>query len=848
MRTIQKLSTLWLISLFSATVYAQSPSLQLQSITQNRLTNPTFVTNANDGSGRMFVLEQAGRIMVVGPSGSASVFLDLTEKVMTSTERGLLGLAFHPQFAENSRFFVDYTRKPDGAIVVAEYHVSSSNPGVANTQESAILTIPHPAPEHNGGMLAFGADRYLYISVGDAGTANDPANHAQDPNSLLGKILRVDIDHRDPSGGGYSSPGTNPFYGSKAGRDEIYALGFRNPWRFSFDSVTDELYVGDVGQDAVEEIDVVELGGNYGWRVFEGWLCTNLGPAPCNMDNYISPIHTYVHTGRAGRCSVTGGYVYRGNKQTLPFGAYIFGDYCTGEILMFYRGEEKLLIDTTKRITSFGVDEDGEIYAVGGTVDRIVNTGGPFTPATTFNISGGGVLSLDTPGEADELTIRHAQIHANDEDTKPTGVAFIAQRTDGILVNEAAVPATSLIERGRLYAEIGSSINTGVAIANPDMARAATISFEFTDAEGNSFAADPLRIPPGGQFASFLNQDPFNAPEAFNGTVTFTSSIPVSVVALRGLVNERFDFLTTTLPVIDLETTSQDPVIVPQLAAGGGWTTDVILMNPTDGVLTGSVRFLSPAGESQEVTVDGTAVTAMTYSIAGKSSRRLPATGPSSTTTGSVFITPDSSQTAPFAAAIYAYKTAAVTVSTSGFIARPPAQDLDIYSQLEGEPGQIGSVQTGVSIVNPTNAATEVNYELVQLDGSSSGVSGKLTLPPNGQRLTFVHELPGAASLNRPFRGVLRLFSSAPISALAIHGRYNERGEFLLSTTPPTDPASSKESSKFIPHVVDGAGYSTEIVIYDVAGNPISGSIYFFDQNGEPIDPDLLQAAGLSLP
>src|SRR4026208_519661 len=183
MRTIRILLLLFLILVLSENVRAQSPTLQLQSITSTRLKSPTYVTNSNDGSGRMFILEQSGRILVVPrPGASPTVFLDLTDRVLTSTERGLVGLAFHPDFAQNHRFFVDYTRKPDGTIVVAEYHVSASNPNVADKEEAVILTIPHPNDMHNGGTLQFGADGFLYISVGDGGPGNDPSNRAQDLN------------------------------------------------------------------------------------------------------------------------------------------------------------------------------------------------------------------------------------------------------------------------------------------------------------------------------------------------------------------------------------------------------------------------------------------------------------------------------------------------------------------------------------------------------------------------------------------------------------------------------------------------------------------------------------------
>jgi glucose/arabinose dehydrogenase len=200
-------------------------------------------------------------------------------------------------------------------------------------------------------MLAFGPDGYLYIGMGDGGDANDPGNRAQNTNELLGKILRLDIDHSDPIGGTrYSSPPDNPYYGSTAGRDEIYAIGLRNPWRFSFDRLTRQLYVADVGQSAREEVDIVTLGGNYGWRVYEGFLCTNNDATLCIPENYALPRFDYAHAG--GRCSITGGYVYRGAQGTLSNGTYVYGDYCTGEIFAWDGTTQSLLLDTTRNISS----------------------------------------------------------------------------------------------------------------------------------------------------------------------------------------------------------------------------------------------------------------------------------------------------------------------------------------------------------------------------------------------------------------------------------------------------------------------------------------------------------------
>lgn len=373
-----------LMVLMVTPVSAQT-TIQLQPFVSG-LAKPIFLTSARDGSNRLFIIEQSGRIQVMLPGETApnkTPFLDITAKVLapntSGSEQGLLGLAFHPQFKTNRRFFVNYTRKPDGATVVAQYRVSIGDANVADVDEVPILTIPQPFANHNGGMMDFGRDGYLYIGMGDGGSANDPGNRAQNVEELLGKILRIDLD-TPTQGQPYSSPPTNPFFGPTAGRDEIYAYGLRNPWRWSFDRTTGELYAGDVGQGAVEEIDIIKPGGNYGWRILEGTQCTNNGPSPCTAPGFIPPISEYTH--QSGRCSVTGGYVYRGTRGTLPVGSYVFADYCSGEIFLLENGASRLLLDTPYNISSFGEDEAGELYVVSlaGTIYRIVN---PNAPAAT---------------------------------------------------------------------------------------------------------------------------------------------------------------------------------------------------------------------------------------------------------------------------------------------------------------------------------------------------------------------------------------------------------------------------------------------------------------------------------
>jgi len=371
-------------------------AIQLQPVLTG-FSSPVYVTHAHDGTNRLFIVEQPGRILVLQPgAATATVFLDITPKVLSGGEQGLLGLAFHPNYAFNRRFFVNYTRQADGATVIAEYRSSVADPNIADTAETTILVIPQPFANHNGGMIEFGPDGFLYIGMGDGGSGNDPGNRAQNINDLLGKMLRIDID---APGVPYSSPPDNPFVGATPGRDEIFAVGLRNPFRFSFDRGTGQLYAGDVGQGAREEIDIITLGGNYGWRVFEGTLCTNNDPGLCNPANFVPPIKEYDHSG--GRCSIIGGYVYRGTRSTLPMGAYVFGDFCTGEIFQLLpatsSGAQTLLMDTSLSISSFGEDESGEIYVVdlNGTVHRLTGETGT-TEVTSENNGGDGGCAIAT--------------------------------------------------------------------------------------------------------------------------------------------------------------------------------------------------------------------------------------------------------------------------------------------------------------------------------------------------------------------------------------------------------------------------------------------------------------------
>ena len=352
------------------------------------LTQPVFITDAGDGTNRFFIVEQTGRIRIWVPgSGVRSTpFLNISGQVSLAFERGLLGLAFHPNYETNRRLYVYFTRA-DGDIVIREYRAKRSNPNRVNKDtERLVLRIEHSAEtNHNGGMLLFGPDGNLYFGTGDGGGSDDPRERGQRKDTLLGKLLRINVNGRTGSKA-YGIPASNPFVG-KAGKNEIWQYGLRNPWRFSFDSATDSLWIGDVGQGEWEEIDRAADGVdgpgpgiNWGWDVLEGTHCHEPSSG-CNTSGKRMPVTEYGHTneGAGNRCSVTGGYVYRGADIPALQGRYVFADYCTGEIFSIDAGAAAgvaptFLLDTSANISSFGERPNGELFVVdrGGRVYQIV--------------------------------------------------------------------------------------------------------------------------------------------------------------------------------------------------------------------------------------------------------------------------------------------------------------------------------------------------------------------------------------------------------------------------------------------------------------------------------------------
>jgi glucose/arabinose dehydrogenase len=339
---------------------ATPPAVRLIDVVSG-LANPVGMESLPDG--RSFIIEQGGRIRILrGNVLDAQPFLDITALVESGGEKGLLGLAFHPSFSLNRRLFVNYTRRAAGQLqtVISEFTTSLIDPNLVDpASERILLTVDQPFDNHNGGQLGFGTDGLLYIALGDGGSGGDPQGNGQNTNVLLGKILRINVDSASP----YGIPPDNPF-AAGGGRPEVFAYGFRNPWRFSFDPPTSRLFVGDVGQAAREEIDLVTLGGNFGWNTMEGSICFNPSSG-CNQTGLVLPIHDY---GRSDGGTVIGGAVYRGTAIPGLVGFYVFGDFLSGRIWALRDNGTSWsrfdLLSTGRPISSFGRDSAGELFVL----------------------------------------------------------------------------------------------------------------------------------------------------------------------------------------------------------------------------------------------------------------------------------------------------------------------------------------------------------------------------------------------------------------------------------------------------------------------------------------------------
>jgi glucose/arabinose dehydrogenase len=582
-RSLSSLLVLGLLIAASEPGSAQSVSLRPVA---SGLASPVLATHAGDGSGRLFILEQPGRIRIIR-SGQLlqQPFLDIRSKIDSGGERGLLGLVFHPNFQENRRFFVNYTRTTGGQLgtVVAEYRASAGNPDSADSEEKIILEFDQPFSNHNAGHLAFGPDGFLYIATGDGGSGGDPEGNAQNLGTLLGKILRIDVDSTVP----YDSPPDNPLAGQEGARPEIWAYGLRNPWRFSFDRLTDQLFAADVGQSNREEINIIVRGGNYGWNIREGNNCFPPSVADCRAAGLVPPIFEYAHSD--GR-SVTGGHVYRGQSTGSPlWGSYVFGDFVSGTVWALSRNEagewtRQEILRSGRAISSFGEDEKGELYLVGhgGTVEQIRFPSRLILAQAADGPAGAGQLrtavvlvnGTDTLVEAEVRFWRPdgqaGSLPFETVGNSPVSVSIPARSsqiirtapgqglvtgwlevvTDGPLAAsllygiydsqgaplgeagvDAAVPAqrlTALVAR-----DLDLGLDTAIAIVNASAERPVEVSVRLENTNGQLVGEEVFTLAPRQQRSRFVDELVPGVPAAFEGSLIVSAQGELGAVSLR---------------------------------------------------------------------------------------------------------------------------------------------------------------------------------------------------------------------------------------------------------------------------------------------------------------------------
>jgi len=465
-----------------------------------------------------------------------------------------------------------------------------------------------------------------------------------------------------------------------------------------------------------------------------------------------------------------------------------------------------------------------------------------FAPTLTlqygFPASAGTIATTTGDGQAPKSG--YVRIQPTFGNRVASGFAIYGLRRGGVLISETAVQAAPVLRKGRIYAENGSATRTGIAIANPND-QDVTVSFFFTDKTGVDVNHGTLMLASHSQIARFLDEAPFNG-GFFTGTFTFDASLPVGALALRGDLNERSEFLMTTLPVAQPASSASLPLAIAQFADGGGWTTSVLLVNPTDTPITGSVEFFSSGssatpGEPLTMVVNGRSGRIFFYDIPPRSSTTLDTTGAfESTQYGWIKITPASGNVGPAAFAIFRLRTGSVMVSETGVAASPVGSSFNLYVENSSD-GPPVEIRSGLALANMSTSPVVVNLDLSTLTGAPTGLASTVVVPAQGQLARFLNELPGFASLPATFQGILTIRStSAPISVIGLRGHVNERTEFLMATTPPFNndlPASGEEL--VIPHFVDGGGYTTQFVLFSGTGAASSGTMVFIDGKGQPV-------------
>jgi len=447
--------------------------------------------------------------------------------------------------------------------------------------------------------------------------------------------------------------------------------------------------------------------------------------------------------------------------------------------------------------------------------------------SVAFKLAAFGSTARTTIGADRPLRVGYARVQTDGSGTPPAGIAVFGYHSNGVLVSETGVPAVGTLRTGRIYAESTGVVRTGLAIANPN-SNAVNLSFYFTDAQGQNFGGSTAILEANQQTAAFLDEQPFSStnplehPISTAKTFTFSASQPVAAIALRGFVNERGEFLMTTLPVADTSRMTTGTTVIPHFAEGGGWTTQVVLLNPSDTNTTGALQFFDQSGATTET---------QTYAIAARSSINVRR---SSTETairvGSIHVTPDSGRSTPVGLSIFSYRVGGITVTETGVPTLTPASALNIYAERSA------SLRSGFAIANATSQDVTISFEVISSEGRPTGVNGTLSLPANGQRSLFLNELPGSQALPADFGGLLRIAAPgrSALSAIGLRSRINERAEFLVSTTMPQQNSADSPNELYVPHFVEGGGYTTEFILIDgSSSSSASGAIRFYSQSGQ---------------
>jgi hypothetical protein len=448
-------------------------------------------------------------------------------------------------------------------------------------------------------------------------------------------------------------------------------------------------------------------------------------------------------------------------------------------------------------------------------------------------------------GPGNEVLAGSAEVKSALGQSAPSGIAILEYSHNGVMVSETGVSASSALVKGRIYNESSASVKTGIVLTNPNDTEA-SVSFFLTDETGADSGAGSLTLPPRGQIARFLDESPFNAAGPTGGTFSFRSNIPVSAATLRGITNERNEFLIDAMPVINSDKPAPTNPFFPHFAEGGGWKTQFVLVNPSDTAIAGTLSFQEQGTSGSgarplSLNIDGTMVTSIQYSIPPRSSRRYSTSGTGSAIrAGSAQVVAAASNATPVGMAIFSFKEGPVTVSEAAIAAIEASTGFRMYAEANDDE----ATQTGIAVRNASETDQRVVFELIKLDGTPTQFRGTITLPGNGQRVLFLSQIPGFESLAKPFAGVLRVSSGdgGNIAVAGLRSRVNERGEFLLSATPPTSENATAEAKVFFPYVVNGNGYTTDFILYSgTSSQAATGSVQVFSQSGAALSLDLFR-------